>query len=67
MIVFTSIGNYNFDGLYNSIEKIEDISGIYVVLCCHNKICNIIDVGESASVRSRIESKDSFRSYCGVK
>jgi hypothetical protein len=63
----TTIGGYNFDGPYTSIDKIEDMSGIYAVLCCRNKICNIIDVGESASVRSRIENherKDCWEKNC---
>jgi hypothetical protein len=63
----TTIGGYNFEGSYTSIDKIEDMSGIYAVLCCRNKICNIIDVGESASVRSRIEThdrKDCWKENC---
>ena len=54
----TTIGGYNFDDPYTSTDKLEDMSGIYAILCCRDKICNIIDVGESASVRSRIESHD---------
>ena len=48
------INGYSFEGPYSSTYSLEDRSGVYVILCNSR----LIDVGESASVKSRIESHD---------
>ena len=49
------IRNYSFEGPYPSTEYLEDRSGVYVVLCRKLQKNYIIDVGESAQVKSRVE------------
>jgi len=53
-----SIGQYKFEGPYTTAENLEDRSGIYVILCSKNGKNFVIDVGESAEVRSRVENHD---------
>lgn len=54
------IGNYDFDGPYVSVESLENKSGIYTILCKNQSENNykVIDVGESAFVKTRIEGHD---------
>ena len=54
----TTIGGYNFDDPYTSTDKLEDMSGIYAILCCFSDKRYIIDVSELVSVRLRIENHD---------
>ncbi len=53
-----TIGKYTFDGPYTSSDKLEDRSGVYAVIYQHNNEYYIVDVGESASVKSRVENHD---------
>jgi len=54
------IGNYNFDGPYADTSKLKNQSGVYVILgrsgSAHN--WNVVDVGESATVRDRVQNHD---------
>ncbi|MCK4322560.1 hypothetical protein KAX08_08610 [candidate division WOR-3 bacterium] len=62
-----TIGGYRFDGPYTSTDNLEGKSGIYAILCCFSDKCYIIDVGESVSVRLRVEScdrKDCWEKNC---
>lgn len=53
------IGKYTFEGPYTSTAKLEDRSGVYAILCQKNgNNYNLVDVGESAVVKSRIETHD---------
>lgn len=56
------IGNYEFDGPYSSLENLEDRSGIYSILCQRNGEYNLIDVGESATVKTRVANHE--RNIC---
>lgn len=61
-----SIGNYSFVGPLTSTSGIEDRAGVYAVL--HNSSGNnytIVDIGESATVKSRLETHD--RKPCWIK
>lgn len=58
------IGNYTFEGPYTSANALEDRSGVYAIHCFFNLKYYLIDVGESATVRSRIENHD--RKDCWV-
>lgn len=52
------IGRYMFQGPYNSSDSLEDKSGVYVILCSTNSSYESIDCGESAAVKSRVESHE---------
>lgn len=53
------IGNYNFEGPFFSTTELQRNSGTYVVLGnSGGDIWNVVDVGESSSVRDRIENHD---------
>ena len=53
-----TIGRYTFEGPFESTFSIEDRSGIYAVLSHNGLRYDVVDIGESATVRSRIESHD---------
>ena len=59
------IVGYKFEGPFTSTDRLQDRSGVYVVLCKNGDKWTIIDVGESAEVKTRIENHD--RSDCWVK
>ncbi len=52
------IGTLTFEGPYQNTSKIEDKSGVYVILCRKNGELTVIDVGESATVRTRLDTHD---------
>jgi hypothetical protein len=60
-----SVGNYSFEGPYASTNSLENKSGVYLILCHFNSKYYLIDVGESATVKTRIENHD--RSNCWQK
>ncbi|MCK4377358.1 MAG: hypothetical protein KAV97_03985 [Actinomycetia bacterium] len=65
-----NINNYTFDGPYSSTDKIEDSSGIYAIICKKSDKNYIIDVGESAKVKYRVENhdrKDCWNKNCREK
>ena len=53
-----TVGNYTFEGPYLDTSKIEDKSGIYAIHCLRENKYYIIDIGESATVRTRLDSHD---------
>ena len=57
-----NVGRYTFDGPYTSADSLKDNSGVYVIVCSSNGSYNPVDVGESATVKSRIENHD--RKHC---
>lgn len=52
------LGNYVFAGPYNTTNSLEDRSGIYAILCQREGNNYLIDVGESANVKTRVETHD---------
>lgn len=52
------IGRYEFEGPYSTVDKLEDKAGIYVILVFRNNTYYVIDVGESATVKSRVANHD---------
>jgi len=52
------IGKYTFEGPYSTTDSLEDKSGVYLIVCKNNEKYNPIDLGESATVKSRVESHD---------
>lgn len=53
-----NISGYDFRGPYDDTSMLEDRAGIYAVLTYHNSMWYILDIGESATVRTRIEGHD---------
>lgn len=60
-----NVGNYSFEGPYTSTNSLQDRSGVYAIVCHSNGNYNLVDVGESANVRSRVEDHD--RKSCWTK
>ena len=61
------IGRYTFEGSYTSTTKLEDRSGVYAILCQKEGNNHVVDVGESATVKSRVDShdrKDCWKRNC---
>lgn len=53
-----NVGNYSFEGPYTSTNSLQDRSGVYVIVCHSGGNYSLVDVGESGTVKSRIESHD---------
>ncbi|WP_143842022.1 hypothetical protein [Nostoc sp. 106C] len=50
------IGNYLFEGPYWDINVLNEQSGVYTIVDCHsNGSSYVLDVGESDSVRTRVQ------------
>ena len=45
-----NIGNYTFDGPYSSTNELENLSGVYAIICQKNDKDYIINIGKSNSV-----------------
>ena len=59
------VGRYSFDGPFGSVDQLRDASGVYVVLCGPTNV--VTDVGESHSVRTRVQNHDRapcWRAHC---
>jgi len=52
------IGDYTFNGPYRSTDSIEDKSGVYAVICIVGNKGYLLDVGESAQVKTRLDTHD---------
>lgn len=58
------LSGYEFRGLYPSAESLQDSSGVYAVLTqLDDGKFRVLDVGESATVRSRVENHDRAESW----
>lgn len=53
-----TIGGYSFNGPYSSTGSLEDRSGVYAILDKRSDSYYLLDVGESAMVKSRVEGHD---------
>jgi hypothetical protein len=53
-----TIGRYSFNGPYTSTNDLEDRSGVYAIHCHRDNEYNIVDIGESATVKTRVENHD---------
>lgn len=60
-----TIGRYTFDGPYFSTEVLEDRSGVYAIIDRRDTNDYLIDIGESSTVRTRVEAHD--RQSCWTK
>lgn len=53
-----TIGRYTFEGPYTNTNSLRDNSGVYAIHCHYNNAYYLVDVGESATVRTRIDNHD---------
>lgn len=55
-----NIGGYNFEGPFNNSDSLRSQSGVYVILGSNagNGNWNVVDVGESEDVKTRVASHD---------
>lgn len=53
-----NIGQYQFDGPYTDTDSLSDSSGVYAILCEVADKYYVIDIGESATVKTRIDNHD---------
>lgn len=53
-----TIGRYSFEGPYTSTGSLEDKSGVYAILCRRENRNYLLDVGESHTVKSRVENHE---------
>ncbi|RKX99825.1 MAG: hypothetical protein DRP54_06545 [Spirochaetes bacterium] len=51
-----TVGRYAFEGPYTSTDNIQDKAGVYAIHCYRNGKYYLVDVGESGTVKSRIEN-----------
>lgn len=58
MIMSITIGQYTFEGPYANTDSLQDRSGIYAILCHSDNAYSLVDVGESATVKSRVDTHD---------
>ena len=56
------IGSYNFEGPYSSTSLLEDRAGVYAIIDDRSTERFVVDVGESATIKSRVENHE--RSDC---
>ena len=52
------LGGYTFEGPYADVMGLQNRSGVYAILCENQGQHTVIDIGESADVRTRVESHD---------
>jgi len=65
--VSIAIGQYTFEGPYDKTASLQDHSGIYAILCYRDSKYVVIDLGESAKVKERVENhdrKDCWKKNC---
>ena len=53
---------YTWEGAFSDPLKLQDRSGVYVIWCKNKDQWNVLDVGESANVQTRVTNHD--RSDC---
>ena len=57
-----TVGKYTFDGPYKNTDNLPDASGVYLIVDYIDGQYKPIDCGESATVKSRVDTHD--RSDC---
>lgn len=53
-----TIGRYNFEGPYASTNYLQERAGVYAIVDDRSGTLQLIDVGESATVKSRVENHE---------
>lgn len=62
-----TVGRYSFEGPYTSTGSLEDRSGVYAIHDYRDGLYYLIDVGESATLKSRVENHDRAPCWNGNK
>lgn len=65
-----SLGSYEFQGLFNTIEQIKNKAGVFAVICGENNEYIIIDIGQADDVKIELEirsKKNSWIEFCKAK
>lgn len=60
-----TIGRYTFEGPYDNTGPLEDRSGVYAILCFRDGKYYVVDVGESAQVKTRVGNHE--RKACWMR
>jgi len=61
------IGGYTFQGWYSYASTLDDKSGVYAIGCEKDGKHTVLDVGEAAKVKERVENhdrKDCWKKNC---
>lgn len=53
-----TIGRYSFEGPYTNTGYLQDKSGLYAIIDDRSNSLIVVDVGESANVKSRVENHE---------
>ncbi|MFH1327318.1 MAG: hypothetical protein ABIH76_00465 [Candidatus Bathyarchaeota archaeon] len=53
-----TIGRYSFEGPYTNTAYLQDKSGVYAIVDDQSNSLIVVDVGESANVKSRVENHE---------
>lgn len=64
------IGNYNFDGPFDSLNPLRNESGVYAILGSNGSGEHVVlDVGESSTLRDRVARHDRQNQWrqCGYR
>lgn len=62
------LGGYYFTGPFLSTSSLEDRAGVYAILDRHSdNNYYVLDIGESAKVKTRIENHDRFNSWIRLR
>ena len=59
---------YQFEGAYSSSDLLKSKPGVYVIWCESDNKWTVIDVGEAADVKKRVQNHDRARCWgkkCG--
>lgn len=59
------IGKYVFEGPYTNTQLLKNNSGVYAILCNGGQSRKVVDIGESATVKERVDSHD--RKVCWTR
>jgi len=62
-----TVGRYTFEGPYTDTANLQDRSGVYTIHDHRNGSYHLVDVGESAQVKSRVENHDRKPCWVGNK
>ena len=63
-----NVGNYTFEGPYASSSYLNGQSGVYVILGNNGgNNWNVVDVGESSQLKTRVENHDRKMCWNGQK
>jgi len=53
-----NICGYYFEGPYGNADQVQDRAGVYVILCPGGNSPTVIDVGESVTLKTRLQNHD---------